>query len=1295
MASFADLRANLGLNIQDFSDGLRQASRQARRFAANLNGEINDASGAISRLNRSTTAWGLNMKSVSRVVSGIIISQTFYNAAQAIGGATNAAWEFTKQLEYAKIAYSNLFGDTSLALEFINVLKDFAAQTPFTFTEAEASAKRLLAYGIEYRNVMYVMQGVMAAASAQGDPARIEQISRAIGQIFTYGKLMTAEVRQLTEAGIPVYDILQEKLGLTQEQLRNLGHEAIPASKAINALIDGINERFGNVVTASSKTITGIISNIRDNATMLASGLMEPLTVVIKSALAELGQLLYTLRDVMETSGAGGVFEAIFPPSMHGVLRQFTANLTAATASTIAFVAALSGLLRPVLEALLRVYNALVPVIVSVSNAMAATLYAITSNATAMRYLTAAIAAASAMWVVFKIRALATAAAAAAINVISKALAGMSVLLSMVVAHPFWALMIGLAGVLVGLSGGFGSLSEKVNGFFKTLTQFNGVDPDKLLLPSQKERANDLDKFNEKLDGTANSMDDLAGATGKAVKAAKGLLSFDEVFKLNEPDEGSGAGGIGDASMEDLLGGFGDLGGAYIPEIPDFNDYVSSVVESLRKAWEDIKSKASVIIGAGIGALLGGIFGGPIGAGIGAIIGGFAGRLWQKVADALGVVPEQEVASIAGAVGTGLISVLTRLFAELAKGLVPTFTNGIFSGFSRMVGFSLREALSSSLKQGVIGAIVSLATGLLSNALSAWIAKELELTNDDLKNAGTGQLIGNIIGTITGFIIGGPIGSLVGGALGQVAGSIIGEFWNHLSLIMQTSLIGGVAGLPIGALVGTIVGSIGGPLGAALGAAVGTAIGSIVGLIIEHWEPINKFFKEATTTLVGIFDDWFGDTIKGVISWYKSTTDTLNTWWSETLNGFTNWYDETESSLSDWWDKTYKGFTTWFEDTVKSLDSWWTDTVNTFSNWSTINSTTLSTWWDKTSKGFSEWFKNTFEGAYNWWKDTESGFNEWHDNTLSTLTTWIKDTISGLSEWILTTYNSIIAWKRDVELKFTEWKNNVKSIVVQWVSDVLIAITKWAVDVAAKIGAWSSDIQDKFSDWKNKVVATIAGFVMAAMLSITTWISDTKKDFFGWTVAVRDDIKKKFDEINKKIEEFLDLDVDISTFCRNSLKSIKDWASDIWENIKDKFNKAIDKIRDFLDASDEAADAPAIPSYSGGYTASSGGPGYASLAGHATGGIFNREHIARFSEGNKAEAIIPLENNTAMQPFVDAISKGILEGLAPTLIQTNNQSNNLQPLYVGTLIADERGLKQLYKKFEVIQAQENDRKGLA
>ena len=71
-----------------------------------------------------------------------------------------------------------------------------------------------------------------------------------------------------------------------------------------------------------------------------------------------------------------------------------------------------------------------------------------------------------------------------------------------------------------------------------------------------------------------------------------------------------------------------------------------------------------------------------------------------------------------------------------------------------------------------------------------------------------------------------------------------------------------------------------------------------------------------------------------------------------------------------------------------------------------------------------------------------------------------------------------------------------------------------------------------------------------------------------------------------------------------------------------------------------------------------------------------------------------MENESAMQPFVDAVSNGLTASLAPIVasINTNNGSNNLQPLYVGTLVADERGLKELERKMQIIRVKE-DRRG--
>ena len=576
MASFADLTARLNLNIQNFASNLQSASGMMNSFAKTMNGKIN--AGMTEPAKKSYTVF----TDVKRIVQGILISQVFYQGTRAIKDAASATWEFASSLEYAQIAYSNLFGDTALATEFINVLKDFAAVTPFGFTEAEKAAKRLLAYGIEYKNVMYVMQGVLSASTMTGSAQTIESVSRALGQINAKGRLYNEEMRQLTEAGIPAYEILQEKLGLTQDQLKNLAKNAIPASVAINALVDGINERFGGIAQVSNLTMQGLFANLKDNLLMISSEAIQPLFNRIKALLVPFVEFVTELRMIVDTQGLGGLFERLIPPEMQATVRMFIANLMNLWTVVKINLANAFKVFKIVLEAVIRVFNAFAPVVTAVLDVTARITQAILSNEKAVRFLTMALAACAAMWIIFKIQAVASAVVAGVVNLISKAVLGLSKALTFVVAHPFWALMIGLVGVVVGLSGGFNKLGDAVNGFFKKLTQFNGVDPDKLLLPSQKERAADLDKFNQKLSGTGDAMDSLADKTGKATKAAKGLLSFDEVFKLNQPDEGtdSGATDWGDFELPD----FGGMGEALIPEVPSFEGFATDFVDNLLDA---------------------------------------------------------------------------------------------------------------------------------------------------------------------------------------------------------------------------------------------------------------------------------------------------------------------------------------------------------------------------------------------------------------------------------------------------------------------------------------------------------------------------------------------------------------------------------------------------------------------------------------------------------------------------------------------------------------------------------------
>lgn len=1279
MASFANLNSNLNLNIQNFSRGLAMAAYQAKRFAQNLNGNTVTP---IQAASKATWKWGLNLKSVSRVVSGILISQTFYKGVQQIQAATQAVWEFSKELETAHVAYSNLFGDSELAAEFINVLKDFAAKTPFSFTEAEKSAKRLLAYGIEYKNVMYVMQGVLSAASIQGDSTKIEAISRALGQIFTYGKLMTQEVRQLSEAGIPAYEILQEELGLTADQLANLGKQGIPAADAINALVDGIQKRFGTAADAAALTTTGIISNIKDNAQMLFANIFGPFSTFIKSAMAELGEFLFYLRDLSETGGLGAVFEAIVPEELQGTLRQFVANLQSVLLAIVRLAVSISGLLKPVLSAVIALFNAFAPIIAVTASTMAELITGITSSATAMKWLTGILAAAAAMWVIYTIKALASAIVSKVIIGVANALLVLRSALNFVVAHPFWALLIALGGILIGLSVGFSDLGKKVNNFFKSLTSFSGVDPDKVLLPSQKERANDLDKFNKRLSGTANAMEDLADSTGKATKAAKGLLSFDEVFKLNQPDE-SGH-GIETDDLSDLFEALEGLGSGYMPEVPDFSDYLgmfkSNFLEQFQDMWNAIKDnmteimslaifgaigglagwllggslggaigiiaglivgyfwnkladafnltpeqriRAGIIggVGTALGTVLGLIIGGPLGAKIGGVIGGIVGSFWGLLAEKLGVIPEQHIATL----GSTIVGFFTRALSAIGANVTTVFIGSTFSGFARTMGLSWGEIIIGGLKAGVLGAITSLAVGVLSNALAAWLVSELDfLSEDDLVGASIGQFVGSIIGSIIGMIVGGPMGSIIGGAIGQLAGTLAGLFWDSFVKYF-------VVGFKSELSVKDMLGIIGEDISAWYNDKVAPVLDSIKNTMQDTWGAVIGTFNESRDAVNSVHDAiWskvepvWNDISAAITTVLDDIKLAIDTVLGDIKDGITTVSNDVWTVVSDIWALIR-------DIIVKVLEDIWNAVVEFFAPIIDVITEKL----EEIKAFVSEWVQTGLDWINEKLEEIKTTITEAFTSVLDAIKEKLEEIKTFISDWV----QSRTGW-------LNEKLDELKAIISDWLRDILNSISEYFSEAYEKI-------KESVTEAYNEVTRAFSGMY-----------TNTKESLAAWYDATKEGIA-------------------------NIYKEFTDWISNMYDNVFGKFfswiGEGIDKLREFFGLGEEASKVQLTT------------PGGASnpMPGHASGGIFNREHLARFAEGNKAEAIIPLEESSAMQPFVDAVANGLTASLAPILANMNNSVGQMQPqmqpLYVGTLIADDRSLKELERKMEVIRLQESRR----
>lgn len=1178
---FANLRANLNLNLSNFTTGLNSASSQLSSFAKRFNTSIASST-------KDTRRFGLEFKDVGRIVQGITISRAFYGTLQTIQSATNAVWEFSKQLESANVAYKALFNDTALATEFVNVLKDFAAVTPFSFTEAEKAARRLLAYGVEYKNVMFVMQGVLSAASAQGNADSIEPISRALGQIYTRGKLVEQEMRQLAEAGIPAYQILREELQLTSDQIANIGAQSIPASVAINALVTGINKRYGNIVGDMARTTDGLINKIKDNALLLSSGVLEPVIERIRVGLRSVGDTLDDLRESFNMGGVGSVFENLIPPELQSTFRAFAANLMNFGRVMKVVFSDVVDVLRMLGVAFMQAANIIIPVIGTFVSFFGTLARLVLQSTSAIDILSKILIAGAAAWLIYRAAALGALvlnALSTVINGLSKAIAFLS---AVIAANPLLFFLGAVAAALVGLSISGSAASGAIQDLFGALTALNGTDPNTLFLPDLQDRTADLNKFNNALDQTSDSIDELDNkANGSSSKKRNSLLPFDEVFRLNEPgSEGAG-------------GGTGPFSDWEIPDLSDFNQGISDIVPSLggvsagvNQIAEAAKKLWDVLAQSPLGRMVG-------------AIRDFVGSLFKG--DWPGVV--QAVVDF----GTA--------FKDLLWGM---FQNVFNLNDSQELPVSLGAAIGlllGGLNYGPGGALIGAGIGALAeslvSALVNGLATRFGKSEADIQNSSIGQTIGLVLGGVFGAVFGGPGGAAIGAGIGSLLGAVVGLFWTQIAAYFQQDPGAGVS-MAIGGGLGAVIGAaLGGPGGAIIGAGIGTLVTGVSTLLFsmladalgkDGEDKANSSFGRTLGTVIGgIFGLLLGGPGGAAIGAGIGNLigGILGLFFNDLVVGFQEHPIEyTGAAIGAVLGGMILG---------------------------PIGIAVGAAAGQLAGKFITIWTETIWPAFKNWVVDTVAAFNEWKDK--------IIDILGG---WAITAFAKVQDWDTNMRLLFGDW----------WVA------------ISDGFQGWMSNVVDIFSAWYTNTMLPIQNFVSDAWSSFSGWFMESTQGFRDFTSSIGE--------------------------------MIENWARGVWDSITNWFNKAIDKIKEFLGIKDEADEAaerePSRPT--GGSKQPTNVPDNIVYRGHALGGIFNREHIARFAEDNRAEAIIPLQNAQAMQPFVDAISDGLTQSLAPMLATVGGNSETLPPLYVGALIADDRGIRELYRKFNVISAQEAARKNL-
>ena len=233
-------------------------------------------------------------------------------------GVKAAQWALTtaSAAEQADIALSTMLGPER-AKQMIADLTDFAKKTPFEMSGLTSATQKLLAYGFTAEDVIPMLSAVGDATAALGSGQEgIDACTRAIGQMQAKGKVMSEEMLQLTEQGIPAWQYLADALGTdvagAQEKVTKGG---VDAATGIAALKAGMEGDFGGLMAEQSKTLSGALSNLGDAAEgavkeVYKTDAYKELASSLADLADPLGELVEDLMPMLEgamSSAAGAV----------------------------------------------------------------------------------------------------------------------------------------------------------------------------------------------------------------------------------------------------------------------------------------------------------------------------------------------------------------------------------------------------------------------------------------------------------------------------------------------------------------------------------------------------------------------------------------------------------------------------------------------------------------------------------------------------------------------------------------------------------------------------------------------------------------------------------------------------------------------------------------------------------------------------------------------------------------------------------------------------------------------------
>lgn len=274
------LHFNALLTTRDFETGIRRLENQIRGISNTTQQETSKIDGYFKNLSTGIGA---------------------YFSANMLQGFVQELVNVRGEFQKTEIAFGTMLQSKEKAKELMGQMVDLAAKTPFSLKDVSDGAKQLLAFQVPANEVVETLRRMGDVASALGVP--ISRINLVYGQVRAKGRLMGDDLRQFTEAGIPMIAELAKQFNKTTAEITDMVSAGkIGFTDVQKVLFNLTNEGglFYNMMEQQAQSLSGKTERLKDAWEQMLNKIGESNEGILYSGIEGLTTLVENYEEVIK-----------------------------------------------------------------------------------------------------------------------------------------------------------------------------------------------------------------------------------------------------------------------------------------------------------------------------------------------------------------------------------------------------------------------------------------------------------------------------------------------------------------------------------------------------------------------------------------------------------------------------------------------------------------------------------------------------------------------------------------------------------------------------------------------------------------------------------------------------------------------------------------------------------------------------------------------------------------------------------------------------------------------------------